>query len=213
MAIHPPQNSSAEHPSLRTPSKRTRRLLALSTGPVAILVAGLMVWQGSEAAFTAETFNAGNNWQAGSVTLSNDGTGGAMFSIGHLVPGDTGEHCIVVTATGETGIVKTYTQDNVSDGLQNNITMKIEQGTGGSFGDCTNFVPAATHDTQPLATLFADHASYATGILPWTTSTATETKTYKFTWTFDTGTLTEAQVNALEGQSVRTTIEWELQNN
>jgi hypothetical protein len=207
------QNSSVTQDSKRTPSTRTRRILALSSGPVAILVAGLMVWQGSEAAFTAETFNAGNNWQAGSVTLSNDGTGGAMFSIGSLVPGQTGTHCIVVTATGVAGVVKTYTQDNVSDGLQNNITMKIEQGTGGTFADCTDFTPEATHATQPLATLFADHTSYATGILPWSTSAGTESKTYRFTWAFDTTGLTEAQVNALEGKSVRTTIEWELQNN
>jgi hypothetical protein len=171
-----------------------------------------MVWQGSQAAFTAETFNAGNNWQAGSVTLSNDGTGGAMFSIGHLVPGDTAQKCIVVTATGEPGIVKLYTTDNVSDGLENNITMKIEQGTDGTFNDCTGFTATATHAVQPLATLFADHASYANGILPWTTTAATETQTYRFTWTFDVGSLTEAQVNALEGKSVRTTIEWELQN-
>jgi hypothetical protein len=202
--------------SMRTPSTRTRKLLLFSSGPVAILLAGLMVWQGSEAAFSSETFNAGNNWQAGSVTLSNDGTGGAMFSVGSLVPDDTATHCIVVTAIGVPGIVKAYTTDNVQDGLENNITMKIEQGTGGAFGNCTGFVadsaPAATHDTQPLATLFADHASYANGILPWTTSAGTETKTYKFTWTFDTTGLSQVAINDLAGKSVRTTIEWELQN-
>lgn len=196
---------------MRTPSPRTRKILALTSGPVAILLAGLMVWQGSVAAFTAETYNAGDNWQAGSVTLSNDGTGGAMFSIGSLVPGQTGSHCIVVTATGVAGVVKTYTQGTVLDGLENTITMKIEQGTGGSYGDCTGFTPAATYDTQPLATLFTV-SSYATGILPWTTTTGTTTKSYRFTWTFDTTGLTEAQVNALEGKSVRTDIEWELQN-
>jgi hypothetical protein len=170
-----------------------------------------MVWQGSQAAFVAETYNAGDNWQAGSVTLSNDGTGGAMFSIGSLVPGQTGTHCIVVTATGVAGVVKTYTQDNVQDGLENNIMLKIEQGTGGIYADCTGFTPTATYDTQPLATVFAA-SSYATGILPWTTTSGTTTKTYKFTWTFDTTGLTAAEINALEGKSVRTDIEWELQN-
>ena len=197
---------------MRAPSTRTRKILLGSSGPVAVLFAGLMVWQGSEAAFTAETYNAGNNWQAGSVTLSNDGTGGAMFSIGSLVPGQKDSHCIVVTAEGVAGVVKTYTQNDVQDGLENNITMKIEQGTGGSYADCTGFTPAATEATQPLATLFTDHSSFATGILPWTTTSGTQTKTYKFTWTFDTTGLTPAAVNALEGKSVRTDIEWELQN-
>jgi hypothetical protein len=196
---------------MRTPSPRTRKILALTSGPVAILLAGLMVWQGSVAVFTAETFNAGDNWQAGSVTLSNDGTGGAMFSLGTLVPGQTGSHCIVVTATGVAGVVKTYTQNNVLDGLESNITMKIEQGTGGSYGNCTGFTPAATYDTQTLATLFSA-SSYTTGILPWTTTSGTTTKVYKFTWTFDVGGLSDAAVNALEGKSVRTDIEWELQN-
>jgi hypothetical protein len=196
----------------KQPSPRTRKILALCGGPVAILLAGLMVWQGSQAAFVAETFNAGDNWQAGSVALSNDGTGGAMFSLGTLVPGQTGSHCIVVTATGVAGVVKTYTQNNVLDGLENNITMKIEQGTGGSYGDCTGFASAATFATAPLATLFTTASSYATGILPWTTTAGTTTKSYRFTWTFDTTGLTDAQVNALEGASVRTDIEWELQN-
>src|SRR5450631_3838249 len=68
-------HSRVEAHSMRAPSTRTRKILLGSSGPVAVLFAGLMVWQGSEAAFTAETYNAGNNWQAGSVTLSNDGTG------------------------------------------------------------------------------------------------------------------------------------------
>jgi hypothetical protein len=183
------------------------------SGPVAILLAGLMVWQGSVAAFSAETYNAGNNWQAGSVTLSNDGTGGAMFSVGSLVPGQTGIHCIQVTATGVAGVVKTYVQGNVLDGLETHITMKIEQGTGATYGAaCTGFTPVTTEATQPLATIFTDHASYANGILPWTTTAGTSTMSYRFTWTFDTTNLSQAEVNALEGKSVRTDIEWELQN-
>jgi hypothetical protein len=196
---------------MRAPSTRTRKSLLWGSGPMAVLLAGFMVWQGSQAAFVAETFNAGNNWTAGSVILTNDGTGGAMFSIGSLVPGQTDSHCIVVTAEGVAGVVKFYTQNNVSDGLQNNITMKVEQGTGGSYGDCTGFSPTVTEATQPLAALFA-HSSYATGILPWTTTAGTTTKSYRFTWTFDTTGLTPAEVNALENKSVRTDMEWELQN-
>jgi hypothetical protein len=200
-----------EHLVMHTPSNRTRKILALSGGPVAILLAGLMVWQGSQAAFVAETYNAGDNWQAGSVTLSNDGTGGAMFSIGSLVPGQTGSHCIVVTAEGVPGVVKTYTQNNVLDGLENNIKIKIEQGTGGTYGDCSGFEAVTTYAETSMATLF-DASNYATGILPWTTSAGTTTKSYKFTWRFDTTGLTPAQTNALEGKSVRADFEWELQN-
>ena len=39
---------------MRAPSSRTRRIVSLSAAPVAVLLAGAMVWQGSSAAFTAE---------------------------------------------------------------------------------------------------------------------------------------------------------------
>lgn len=201
---------------MRAPSNRTRRILSVGAAPVAVLLAGLMVWQGSQAAFTAETYNAGNNWQAGSVGLTDDDSGGAMFALSNVKPGDTGSKCIVVTApAGLAGLVKTYVMNPVSGGLQNNITMVIEQGTGGTFADCTangGFTATATEAVQPLATLFVDHATYGTGTLPWTKGTGVETKTYKFTWAFDTTGLDEAQVNALEGTNVQVNFEWELQN-
>jgi len=198
---------------MRAPSKRTRRIAVGSAGPVAVLLAGVLVWQGSNAAFTTETFNAGNNWQAGSVALSNDGTGGAMFSLTGLTPGATGSKCIVVTATSTVaGLVKTYVQNPTANGLENNIDVTIEQGTGGTYADCTGFSATATAAAQPLATLFASNTSYATGLLPWTKGTGAGSKTYRFTWTFDTTGLSQAQVNALQGTSVRADFEWELQN-
>jgi hypothetical protein len=201
---------------MRPPSTRIRKTLLRGSGPVAVLLAGVMVWQGSDAAFTAETYNAGNNWAAGSVAISNDGTGGAMFSLNNVTPSATGSHCIVVTTDADVaGTVKTYLQNNISDGLQNNITMKIEMGTGGSYSDCTGFTATATEDTQTMASLFASHSTYGNGILPWVPpgDSATHSRTYKFTWTFDTTDLTEAQINDLMGKSVRTDIEWEIQNN
>jgi hypothetical protein len=130
---------------MRAPSTRTRQTLLRSGGPVAVLLAGLMVWQGSEATFVAETFDAGNNGQAVDGQLSNNRAGGAMFSVGNLTPGQWALHCIVVTSNGVTGVAKTCFENNVSDGLQNNITMQVQQGTGGSYA--TGFTPIATVST------------------------------------------------------------------
>jgi len=199
---------------MRAPSTRTRRIALWSTGPAAVLLAGLMVWQASNAAFSSETYNAGNNWNSGSVTLTNDGTGSAMFTLQNLVPMQTDSHCIVVTGTSSVvGTLRTYFTNNVPDGLENNLTMKVEQGTGGSYGSCTGFNPAATFDALPLATMFTSHSTFADGILQWDKATGTQSKTYKFTWTFDTTGMTQAQIDGLQGKSVRTDIEWELQNN
>jgi hypothetical protein len=200
---------------MRAPSTRIRKTLLWGSGPVAVLLAGAMVWQGSQAAFTAETYNAGNNWNSGTVLLTNDGsTAGAMFSLQNLVPMQTGPaHCITVTAaTTVAGVVKTYFDNNIPDGLENNLTLKVEQGSGGSFSSCTGFTPSATVAAQPLATYFNNNSSFDTGILQWNKGTGTQSTSYRFTWVFDTTGLTQAEINALEGKSVRTDIEWELQN-
>ncbi len=195
------------------PSIRTRRIASLSAAPVAVLLAGLMVWQGSNAAFTAETYNAGNNWETGSVGLTDDDAGSAMFSLANVKPGDTGSKCIAVTAAaGLAGVVKTYVSTLTAGGLEHNITVTIEQGTGGSFASCTGFTNAVTQAVQPLANLFVDHGTYGNGVLPWTKGTGVESKTYKITWLFDTTGLDEAGVNALQGTDVQATFEWELQN-
>jgi hypothetical protein len=183
--------------------------------PVAVLLAGAMVWQGSSAAFTAETRNIGNNWETGSVTLTDDDGGAAMFQISNVVPGQTGSKCIAVTASPTVpSIVKLYSADLNSGGLQDYVKVKIEQGTGGSFGDCTGFTaadPVVEEASQSLTDLSA-HGSWATAILPFNAPAGSTTKTYKFSWVFDVGTLPQDQIDALQGHAASIDFEWELQN-
>ncbi len=198
---------------MHTPTARTRRLATMIVGPTAVLVAGLLVWQGSSAAFTADTRNTGNNWQTGSVLLSDDDQGAAAFRVNGLIPGQTGSKCLVVTSESTVaGQVRTYVNNLGAHGLENNITMSFAIGTGGSFADCTGFVPQTTLPAISLATIATTNNSYATGVMPWDTAgTPGETKTYKATWTFDTTGLTQNQIDALQGTSASVDVEWELQ--
>lgn len=198
---------------MHAPSIRTRRIVSRSGGPVAVLLAGLLVWQGSNAAFTAETHNAGNNWETGSVLLTDDDNGAAMFAASNLTPAQTGQKCIEVTATSTVaGVVKTYVQALTAGGLQNNILITVERGTPGDFADCSTFTATATEAEQTLAALYASHASFANGVLSWTKGTGVESASYRFSWEFDVTGLTEAQTNALQGTDVMANFEWELQN-
>ncbi|MEO8261253.1 MAG: hypothetical protein ABI566_01675 [Pseudolysinimonas sp.] len=200
---------------MRTPTARTRRLATLIIGPTAILVAGLLVWNGSSAAFTATTRNSGNNWETGSVLLSDDDLGTASFSVTGIVPGQTGTKCLVVTSESTVpGEVRIYVDNVGAQGLENHITITLETGTGGSFADCTGFTPdAPALPAQPLATIGATIHDYATGGLPWvTTGTPGETKSYRAVWTFDVAGLTQAQIDALQGKSVSASVVWELQS-
>ena len=203
---------------MRAPSNRTRRILAISAAPAAFLLSGLLIWQESQAAFTAEAYSAGNNWSAGAVTLTSDNNGAAAFSVQNVKPGQGGSKCIVVTS-GATlpGLLKTYVSNletAQSKGLEKYIKIQISEGTGGSFNDCTGYVvsvPALPPMSLADAALY--EPDYASGGHPWyTAGTPGEHKTYQATWVFDATGLSQSQVDALQGGSVRIDFEWELQN-
>lgn len=201
---------------MKTPSARIRHIAAFSAGPVAILIAGGMVWQGSQAAFTATTRNAGNSWTAGSVVLTDDDLGAAAFTVENIVPGQTGQKCIVVTSNADVaGEVRPYSENLLAaNNLEDRIFLQLEQGTGGSFNDCTGFTPTGTAIAdQPLSTLATANADYATGGAAWQTAgTAGETHSYRATWRFDTTGMTQEQINALQGARVGLDLVWELQS-
>lgn len=203
---------------MRPPSSRTRRVAFLSAGPLTVVLASLMIWQGSQAAFTATTRNSGNAWSTGSVTLTDDDAGKAAFTAENLVPGATGQKCIVVTSASTVrGTVKAYVQNLATSPqkLEDRIVLKVEQGTGGSFNNCAGFTPdPVDFPASSLSTLAATNNNYATSVLPWATAgTPGEKKSYRGTWTFDTsGLTTQQQIDALQGARTSIDIVWELQS-
>lgn len=206
---------------MRAPSPRARRITTLSVAPIAILAAGLMVWQGSNAAFSSTTRNPGNSWSTGSVALTDDDSGTAAVQVANLTPGQTGSKCIVVTASSSvSGQVRAYVQNLAvsPQGLEDHVTLSIEQGTGGSFNDCTGFVPDASVPVvaaEPLSQLALTNKDYATGGTPWTTTgvASGESKTYRGTWLFDTTDLSQLEIDALQGATTSVDLVWELQSN
>lgn len=200
---------------MKKPSTRTRALLGFGAAPMAIILAGGLVWQSSYAAFTATTRNAGNSWSAGSVALTDDDKGAAAFSVTNLVPGDTGAKCIVVSSNANVpGEVRDYaTNLNASTGLAEHIQFKIEMGTGGSFNDCTGFTPgAATETFRPLSQVASTSHDYATGGHAWTTTGTAASRSYRVTWQFNTDGLTQQQIDSLQGSTVSADVVWEFRS-
>lgn len=201
---------------MKTPSARIRKVAMFGAAPLAILIAGTMVWQGSQAAFTASTRNAGSAWSTGNVVLSDDDLGAAAFTVENIVPGQTGQKCIVVTSGSNVpGVVRAYTQNLISaKGLENRIMFDLESGTGGSFNDCTGFTPGAnTVPEMTLAALSAVNRDFSTGGAPWVTAgTPGETRSYRGTWRFDTDGMSQSEINALQGARVGIDLVWELQS-
>ncbi|WP_022881993.1 hypothetical protein [Gryllotalpicola ginsengisoli] len=199
---------------MKKPSARVRSLVGFGAVPLAIALAGGLVWQSSYAAFTATTRNAGDSWSTGSVALTDDDKGAAAFDVTNLVPGQSGEKCIVVTSNSNVaGVVKDYAA-NVSSttGLAEHIDFMMQAGTGGSFNSCEGFQATSTGDTfAPMSTVAASSYDYDHGGHVWSVSgSAPESRTYKVSWKFDTTGMTQQQIDALQGTGFTADLVWEF---
>ena len=202
-------------------SDRRRRLVRATAPAAGLLAAGLLVWQGSYAAFSATTVDTGNAWASGSLVLQNNGGTGtyaaatsASFGGNNLKPGSGNTTCLTVKSTGTAAGNLAMYESSLADSapsLGAQIQLSITAGVPASDvqANCTGF-PVAGLTTvatnQPLST-FAN--TYATGVaIPVAAGTVLEA--YKVTWTF-ASTGTNPGDSALMGKTVTSGFTWELQ--
>jgi hypothetical protein len=96
--------------------------------------------------FSATTQNTGNEVTSGTVALSDNDSGAAMFNIHGAKPGDSWTRCIKVTYHGSLPAdVRVYLQDAAGP-LAAYLDLKITQGGQASpvFPGCTGFTPDST---------------------------------------------------------------------
>ncbi|WP_189168902.1 TasA family protein [Pilimelia anulata] len=181
------------------------------------MASAALVWQSTQAAFSATTGNQDNAFGAGRVTLTDNDSGSAMFTVPDLAPGDTGNACIEVTYGGNLAAdVKLYTSNySETDGaadtvtLDNHLSMRIEQGSGsscaspGTYSDLAGGSPGTLIDTIRTA-----RTNYANGYAAWSpTGSSSETRPYRFTYT-----LSAATPNTAQGDGLEIDFNWEAQN-
>ena len=170
------------------PSRRAAKVVSLLAVPAAIAVSGLVVSQASYAAYSDTTVNPTSNWATGTVVLDDDDANTAAFTAANLKPGATAAKCIAVTSSGSlASAVKLYaTAASATKDLSAHITLKVTQGTGGSFGSCTGFAPltsGAELYNGTVAGFAAAHTGFSSGLGTWTpTGTADETRTYQISY-------------------------------
>ena len=203
---------------MRTPSPRVASVAKWAAVPVSLLVSSALVWQGSYAAFSAQTDNPASNWTAGTVALSDDDSNTALFTASDLTPGATGTKCIVVTSSGDLpSAVKLYaTGAATTKSLSSYIDLSIDEGTGGSFAtsgptSCTGFTPLATGAnafTGTLAAFGSTKTDYATGVGSFAPTGGTaQSRTYRVTYTLSAST-----PNSAQGGTASVAFTWEAQN-
>lgn len=187
---------------------RRRQALVLSVLFSGLLIA-LLVMRVSSAGFSATTNNGANSWQTGSVVLTDNDGGSAIFNSTMLDGGQAVTKCINVTYSGTftTGThVKMYTSA-VSGALAPYLDVVVDEGTGATDTACTGFVddPAASIYTGTLSNFGTSATSYATAVGDWQPSGTPVTRTYRIT------TTVQNDANA-QGKTAAATFNWEAQH-
>ena len=178
-----------------------------------MVVVSVLVVTSSIAAFSDTTQSTGNTFSTGTVELVDDDLAAVLFSVSGLVPGDSVTDCITVTYQGtvaDPAGVRLYSGGYSDSGdLDTYLNLTVEEGTGGSFGNCTGFaVENSIVSGKTLSDFDTSSTDYASGAGVWDPSSTPESKTYRITVALDA-----AAPDAEQGESVTaTTFTWEVQS-
>ena len=198
---------------MSSPGLRARVLMTI----VMVAVMAAIAIPGTISAFTSTASDAPNTFSAGTVTLDDNDSATAMFSMAGLKPGLSDTACIKVTSNGTLPNLLRVYGTTTGTGLDAYLNVVVTRGTGAtSFDDCTGFTPDAS-DWRGLGagvvfsgTLQAFPDDWAGGVVDpraavpeaWTTG---ETHTYRFA-------VTLADTDAAQGLTAAQTFTWEARN-
>ncbi len=211
-------------------SALTRRRALRAIAPVAgLLAAGLLVWQGSYAAFSSTTDTAASNWATGQVELKNNSngsatfnaSGAAVFTANGLRPGDAGSRCITVRSTG-TAVAANQIPANtrfyvtsLGGALAPGLNLKVEYQTLASgavaapAADCSTFAATGTVVADgPISGAPGSWAAAGAANQWVLTGVANENRVYKISWSFPS----TAGDNSFQGTSATAVFNWQAQS-
>ena len=192
-------------PEVENDGSRKRRAPIFWVLFATVLLTAAFIVTASIAAFSDTTDNSGNTWSAGTVLLTDDDAGSAMFIVSDMAPLATVTECIVVTYSGSLlpADVNLYGVSG-GTGLDVYLDVTVEEGSGGIFGNCAGFTPTSTIFTGTLTSFAATHTNFATGAGAWNPAANPESRTYRFTVTLQDN-------NLAQGLNATATFTWEAQ--
>lgn len=206
--------STGQHRPRNRRRRRTeggRRRTMVVALPLALVASSALVYQASNAAFTASTDNGSNTWSSGTVALADDDSSSVMFNATGLKPGNSRIACINVTYSGTlAGNVRLYVT-SPSGTLGQYLDLTVEEGTGAAGGNtasCVGFSATSTLSAvgATLASFTTAHSNFGNGASTWApTGAAPESRSYRITTTLQDN-------NAAMGLSAAATFTWEAQN-
>ncbi len=156
------------------------RLGAVAAAVVA--VSGLVVDR-SESAFSSTTGNVGNNLSTGSVVLSDNDSGVALFNVSALTPGQATTRCIEVTYSGSStlsGPVRLYggyadgpdANSTADSALADYLDLRVELGNSG-VTCATAFAGTLLFDSTTPSASAGTLRTFTTAYADWSTGRST----------------------------------------
>jgi len=191
----------------RNSKQRVRSVAKYTAIPLGLLASGALVLGFSNAAFTASTSNAGNNWATGSVSLTNDATLPLFSHTGNTVVGGPDKLLAPGDVLADRPITINYTSGNAAD-------IRLFANVGAQTGGLAQYINVTINSQGSatpiyqgtLANLAASNTNWATGIGGWTPG-GTETRTFTFHASLDASAPAGAAGQTVTG----TTFTWEAQ--
>ena len=178
---------------------------------------GALAAVGAFSAFSDTTSNDNNTITAGNVTIGDNDSGSAAYSLSAAKPGDSASKCIKVTYSGNLAAsVKLYRSAfSGSTGLESDVDLTITKGTGNNT-DCSDFTPAASGSS-----IYATAALSSFSATSWSNGIALTNAGGSATWSQNdavtykiAGTLRSTAASTDQGLTTGThSFTWEAQNN
>ncbi|HEU4349241.1 MAG TPA: TasA family protein [Actinoplanes sp.] len=187
--------------------ERAKGIVTVASALVFGLVASGATWS----AFNAQTSNAANSFNTGTVAITDNDVDSAMFTVSGMRPGTAVSKCIKVTYTGTlTAGVKFYGATTAGTGLESYLQLSVTRGTSsGAFSDCTAFTADSTnHSGLGAGVLYSGllsgfPATQGAGVTDPTAAWATnESHWYKFT-------VDVTDTNDAQNKSATETFTWD----
>lgn len=202
-------------------NRSTRRLIRAAAPVAGLLAAGVLVWQGSTAAFTATTNNTADSWSTGKLKLQNNGGGTAyadttasLFAETAIKPGVSGAKCITVESTGSlAGALKLYrgaitgtNSANLASALTFTVDAAAIASTTNIAANCTGW-SGGTSGAAYNGTLSGFATAYSSATVSTPLSGGTERVAYRIGWSLPSS-VTD---NTLQSSSAVAELDWEVQ--
>ncbi len=162
-------------------SSLTTGLIRATAIASAILLVTILTMTRSQAVFTATAGGATSTFSTGSVILTDDDAGSALFTASGMSPGVPEVACIELTYAGTIVPAPIRLHGSTTGTLPQYLDTTIEVGTGGAFGNCVGFTPTSTIFTGTLDALATTHTDFASGLNLFTAAANPTVRTIRIT--------------------------------